>query len=93
LIKKIQRHYDKKGQNIEINKYFEMRNGQLKNYIDKIENITNLCIFIKIDEAAVTYKVPISRKNVYERPYYFKLSKKEIIKFIDNQKKPFSEQQ
>ncbi len=82
LIESVQKYFNNKGRNINIKKYFENINNKI---IDDctIETISNLCLLIEEnDKDTLVYKIPISRKKNWERPYYFKANKKDLIRFI-----------
>ena len=80
LIRSIQEYFNNKGRKINIKKCFENDES------DKdcnIESVKNLCLLIEEnDKDTLTYKIPIRRKKSWERPYYFKVNKKDLIRFI-----------
>ena len=48
-----------------------------------VELIKNLCFLIEEnDKKPLLYKIPIARKEYWERPYYFKIKKKDLINYI-----------
>ena len=82
LIESIQKYFYTKGRNINIKKYFENINNEVVEDCT-IESISNLCFLIEeTDKDTLIYKIPISRKKNWERPYYFKVNKKDLIRFI-----------
>lgn len=84
LIKKLKHEFLKKGFNIDIKKKYETKENEYIDRIDSLDNIQNLCLLVyKNDKDVVISKFPLMRKNNWERPYYFKVNKKEIIKSIE----------
>lgn len=82
LIKSIQTYFINKGREIKIKKCFENENNEFDENCN-IEMIRNLCLLIEEnDKDTLVYKVPISRKKSWERPYYFKVNKKSLIRFV-----------
>ena len=82
FIKNIEKYFNNKGKTISIKKYFENMNNELVEK-DSIENIKDLCLLIEDSNMnTYIYRVPMTRKKVWERPYYFDVKKKDIIKFI-----------
>ncbi|NLE05567.1 MAG: hypothetical protein GX638_12310 [Crenarchaeota archaeon] len=82
LIKKVKNYFNKKGRNINIKKYFENMDNEIIEECT-IESISNLCLLIEESNIdTLVYKIPITRKKSWERPYYFKINKNDIIKFI-----------
>ena len=68
-------------------KFFESENDMLKENF-KIEMVKNLCLLIEENgKESLIYKIPIIRKKNWERPYYFKVTKKDLIAFIKNKSK------
>lgn len=83
LIESVQKYFYNQGRNINIKKYFEdIDNAAAVDYT--IETVSNLCLLVEEkNKETLVYKIPISRKKQWERPYYFKVSKKDLIKFIE----------
>ncbi|MBQ2875383.1 MAG: hypothetical protein IJE25_00060 [Clostridia bacterium] len=82
IIKRVQKHFQKKGRNITISKCFENHNEEI---VEKcaIELIKNLCLVIEENgKSTLVYKIPLTRKGYWERPYYFKISKRKLIKYL-----------
>ena len=85
LIKDVENYFHKRGRVINIKKYFENVDNEIKEKCN-IDFVKNLCLFIEENEKdTLVYKIPKSRRNDYERPYYFKVNKKDLIKFIKKQ--------
>jgi len=83
IINKVERFFNNKGKKIVISKQYEVEDGFIDKKNFKIDLVKNLCLIIEEDDkAALYYKIPISRKNIRERPYYFKLTKRQLISFI-----------
>jgi hypothetical protein len=83
LIEKVQVYFRKKGRKVSIKKGFENEKNVIKYFIEKMELIRNLCFIIEEEgKETLIYKVPISRKESWERPYYFKVKKKDLLNFI-----------
>ena len=89
FINKLKQKFNNKGLNIDIKKTYETKNE----YVDKInllEDIQNLCLLgYKNDKEIFVVKFPLMRKNSWERPYYFKVNKKEAIKSIEKNIRKF----
>ena len=82
FIESVKKHFYNKGRNINIKKCFENINDEVVEDCT-IESISNLCLLIEEnDKDTLVYKIPISRKKNWERPYYFKVNKKDLIRFI-----------
>ena len=87
LIGKVQKIFNNKDRKITIKKFFESENDMLKENF-KIEMVKNLCLLIEENgKESLIYKIPIMRKKNWERPYYFKVTKKDLIAFIKNKSK------
>ncbi len=83
VLKKVKKYYDNRGRKIYIKKYFEDQNNKRLEQICEFDFIEYLCLVIEESEKEpLIYKAPIRRKKMWERPYYFNLTKKELIKFI-----------
>lgn len=90
LIKSIQKYFHNKGRNIKIKKYFENINNEVV-AVCVDESISNLCLLVEENgKNFLPYKIPITRKKNWERPYYFKINKKAIIRFINKQEQKHS---
>ncbi len=82
LIKRVQKHFHNKGRNINIKKCFENVKDEIVEDC-AIEDINKLCLYIEEkNKDTLEYKIPICRKKSWERPHYFKVNKKELIRFI-----------
>lgn len=85
IIDKVKKRFAKKGRTITIIKRFENQEGETNERISRIEQIKNVCLFIEESgREPLIYKVPLSRKECWERPYYFKVTKRNLLKFIKN---------
>ncbi len=83
IISKTQKYFLKRGRTVNIEKLFETQNNELVDRCIIDETVKNLVLKIKDeDEGYMIYNVPISRRDKYERPYYFDLKKRKLIKFI-----------
>lgn len=79
---KIIKYFYKNGRYINIKKYFENINNEVTEECS-VELIKNLCFLIEEnDKKPLLYKIPITRKEYWERPYYFKIKKKDLIDYI-----------
>ena len=84
IISKTQKYFLKRGRTVNIEKLFETQDNELVDRCIIDETVKNLVLkIIDENEGYITYKVPISRENMWERPYYFKLKKRKLIKFIE----------
>lgn len=80
-IKKLKKKYFKKGIDLEIKKSYELKDGQQVDEFGQIEDIQHVCLSgCKDGEKLFVCKIPMLRKNRWERPYYFKISAKKFIK-------------
>lgn len=85
LIKHVQNHFDNKGRKVNIKKRFENIENKIEENCN-IESVRNLCLFIEENgKDTLVYKIPICRKKNWERPYYFKTNKRDLIRFIQKQ--------
>ncbi len=83
IINKVERYFNNKGKKIVISKHYEIKDGVFENKISKIDLVKSLCLIIEENDKATSYnEIPVSKKSSWERPYYFKLTKKQLIKFI-----------
>ena len=83
IIDKVQRYFNRRGRKISIYKRFEVENGILEEVCRHIDQVKNLCFLIEEKgKETFIYKVQISRKQCWERPYYFDVTKRELINFI-----------
>lgn len=81
IIKKIERKLKKR--NIRIKKLFETQQSEIVERIQYILDVRCLRLEVfKDDKELAVYKVPIARKRIWERPQYFKISKRELLKRI-----------
>lgn len=83
LIDKLEKKFKHKDVYLSIKKSYEVKNKGISKDITDICEIDNLCltIFLNNIEVAV-FKSPILQKKVWERPYYFKINKHDLINFI-----------
>lgn len=82
VIKSVQKYFYGKGRKINIKKCFENIDNEIVKECT-IEAMSNLCLLIEEDgKDTLIYKIPIARKKYWERPHYFKVSKKDLIRFI-----------
>ena len=83
ISQKVISYFKKRNRKIFISKSYETKHGELlaKNF-SLSDNII-LCLHIsENNKEPKIYKVPIRRRGFWERPYYFNISKKELISFI-----------
>ena len=86
LIDKVKTYYKDKGRKISITKTFDHQENAMKDTSLKIEQIQNLCLIIEENgKESLIYQIPIRRKKNWERPCYFRVTKKQVLDFI-NQK-------
>lgn len=84
FIKNLKQKFLKKGIDLEIKKTYEIKAGKLLDNVEQLEDIQYLCLTgYKDSQELFIYKVPMLRKNSWERPYYFKLKAKRVIKTIE----------
>lgn len=84
LIKSVQKYFINKGREISIKKRFESIDNIMEETCS-MECVRNLCLLIEeTGKDTLIYKVPVARKKNWERPYYFKVNKKDLIRFIQN---------
>ena len=82
LIESVQKHFANKGRKITIKKCFESILDEMEQDC-KLEFVKNLCLVIEEEgKESLVYKIPRQRKKRWERPYYFKVNKKDLIRFI-----------
>ena len=82
LIESVQKHFANKGRKITIKKCFESILDEMEQ-VCKLEFVKNLCLVIEEEgKESLVYKIPRQRKECWERPYYFKVNKKDLIRFI-----------
>lgn len=85
FIKKLKQRFLKKGIELDIKKIYETNEGEFVDRINLIEDIQNLCLSVcKDDKEIGIFKLPLIRMNSWERPYYFKIYKGEIIRSISD---------
>lgn len=83
IIKKVIKHFNKKGRNINIKKCYENVNNEIVDNCSA-KSIKNLCLYIEENnKKTLVYKIPITIIKCWERPYRFKIKKKNLIKFIE----------
>ena len=84
LIDSVQKYFSDRGRDVNIKKRFENINGQVVEECE-LESISSLYLIIeeKGKDCSV-FKTPITRKNYWERPFYFPIKKRELISFIKN---------
>lgn len=83
IIKKVIKYFNKKGRNINIKECYENVNKEI---VDEcpIASIKNLCLLIEENNKdTLVYKIPKTIIKRWERPYCFKIKKKNLIKFIE----------
>lgn len=83
IIKKVISYFEKRNRKIFISKSYETKLGEFiaNNY--SLNDDFILCLHIsETNKKSKTYKIPITRREFWERPYYFNISKKKLIKFI-----------
>lgn len=84
FIRKLKRKFLRKGVHLTFKKLFETKENK---YIDKVsqwEDIQNFCLFIYMNNKELfVSKFPLLRKNSWERPYYFKINAREIVKSLE----------
>ena len=85
VISKVVAYFAKKGREIRISKTYETLVDEVLDYYqeDKFINCLQLTVTEKNKETKV-YKLAIRRREHYNRPFYFKLTKKELVEFIEN---------
>ncbi len=84
FINKIKQKYLKKGIDLEIKKSYIEKSGKIFDKVERLEDIQYLCLTVYQDNEKISmFKIPMMRKNCWERPYYFELSKTEIVKSIE----------
>lgn len=83
MLEKVKKHFQKQGKTLAISKRYETHEGLIEERITKIEQVKNMHLVIECEGyPTLTYIVPIRRTTIYERPYFFKTSKRKLIKFI-----------
>ncbi len=84
FIKKLKHKFLKKEIDLKIKKSYELKTGMCLDKVEQIEDIHYLCITGYEDRKKLfMYKIPMLRKNIWERPYYFKIKAKKLIKSIE----------
>ena len=85
IINKTIAYFAKRGKKVSITKCYKNKIGDIVNYITQIEQIKKMVLIIDVDgQKTIQYEVPISQKLSYECPYYFNITKKQLIKFISS---------
>lgn len=83
IIKKVISYFMKRKREISITKSYETKLGELIEINLNLNDDIILCLHIlEKNKKSKTYKIPIIRRKFWERPYYFDISKKELIDFI-----------
>ena len=83
FIEKIKTFVANKGRQVSIKRGFETIDGVITDRIESLDNIRNLCLLINIPgKELLVLKEPMRKKKIWERPFYFKVSKRKIIKSI-----------
>ena len=84
FIEKIKTLVANKGNQVSIKRGFETIDGVITEQIESLDNIRNLCLLIsKTGKEPLILKEPMRKKRKWERPYYFKCSKRKIIDAIE----------
>ncbi len=84
FIKKLKQKFSRKGINLGIKKSYELKTGKHLDKVEQIEDIHYLYLTGYEDSKKLfIYKIPMLRKNSWERPYYFKITAKKLIKSIE----------
>lgn len=83
IIRKAISYFGKRNREIFISKSYETKQGELIENNFSFNDDVVLCLRIsEKNKESKTYKIPISRRTYWERPYYFNISKKKLINFI-----------
>lgn len=83
MVKALECYFQKKAMPIAIKKSYERQDGIMERRLSQIKQVKNLSLSIeKNSNEVLNYKMPISRKKIWERPYYFKKSKYKLKKFL-----------
>ena len=83
IINKVLIYFRKKDREIFISKTYETKLGEFIEKYTNLNDVSNLCLTItENNKEAKIYKIPLSRKEFWERPYYFDLTKKQLLDFI-----------
>lgn len=81
IIKKTQNKLLNKGRKVKITKFFENNDGDILREANQIDLIANLCLVIEEEgKESMTIKTPLRRRKIWERPYYFSLTKEQLLK-------------
>ncbi|MBE6635884.1 MAG: hypothetical protein E7617_06790 [Ruminococcaceae bacterium] len=85
IIQKVRNHFKKRNREIFISKSYKTKSGELiENDFSLSDNVI-LCLHIsEKNKELKTNEIPISREKYWERPYYFDISKKSLIRFIES---------
>lgn len=84
VIKKTLSHFRKRKRTIQITKYYELKNGEVAERSLKLEQVKNICLFIREGNTDIVYRIPIKRDKYYERHYYCTVKKRKLIRFIED---------
>lgn len=84
FMKKLKHKFSKKAIDLEMKKSYELKTGTRLDKVDRIEDVQNLYLTGYDDgKELFIYKIPMGRKSSWERPYFFKIAEKKLIKSID----------
>lgn len=82
-VEKIKKYFGKRGRDLSISKSFRMKDKTTLDSCQNIEDVESLILSVtEKGKDDFIYKVPLCRKIVWERPYYFDISAGEIIKIL-----------
>ena len=84
MIKKVISYFKKRNREIFISKSYETKLGRFIENNFNFNDDVILCLHIsEKNKESKIYKIPILRRKFWERPYYFDISKKKLINFIE----------
>mgnify|MGYP004685461513 FL=1 len=84
IIKKVISYFKKRNREIFISKSYETKLGRFIENNFNFNDDVILCLHIsEKNKESKIYKIPILRRKFWERPYYFDISKKKLINFIE----------
>lgn len=82
-IKKVKKRFKDK---IDITLCFQSTSGETFTRIDDLSHVEKVVLKIKMDESKeFLYSFNISRMRLWERPFYFPLRKRKLVKYIKSQ--------
>ena len=87
IIDGVEKYFKKNGKNLTISKAFEIENGTIRNEINNLPEIKSLYLLINTNETQedpLIYRALLKRRSFWERPFYFDLKRKQLIKYIKN---------